>query len=80
MKIKKTLMMLPGGDCLAAPYPWHWASLYVKELYLNNITIGIPGSSRLRDRNRKENRHTQKKKIQGKIQENKQEAETVLKP
>ena len=54
-------------------------TLYVKELYLNNITIGIPGSSRLRDRNRKENRHT-KKKIQGKIQENKQEAETVLKP
>lgn len=38
-------------------------TLYVKELYLNNITIGIPGSSRLRDRNRKEITHTTKKRF-----------------
>lgn len=45
-------------------------TFYVKEVYLNNITIRIPESSRLRDRDRKENT-----KIRGKVQGNKQEAE-----
>lgn len=51
-------------------------TLYVKEVHLHNITVRIPESSKLRDRDRKEN--TQKK-IQGKIQENKQEAEIIFK-
>lgn len=41
-------------------------TLYVKEMYLNNITIRIPESSRLRDRDRKENTNKDSGKGTGK--------------
>ena len=41
-------------------------TFYVKEVYLNNITIRIPESSRLRDRERKENTNKDSGKGTGK--------------